>query len=114
MKFLIRNKFLLLWTIFFILCFVTEASADAGIFSKVRSKVIETLIDLRGIIYIIGGLGLIVFSFAAVFGKISFKHLATISFSLMLVSSISLFIRYFGGDDEIVAELGYGDFLHTN
>ena len=113
MKFLSKNKYLFLLVIFFVLCFVTDASAASEIFGKVRSVIVKALRDLKGIIFIVGGFGLIAFSFAAVFGKISFKHLATISFSLMLVSSISLFIQYFSGHDAIVGELGYGDFLHA-
>ncbi len=88
---------------------VVSDAAAANIFETVKDKVYTTLQDLRGIIYIIGGLGLICFTFAAIFGRISFKHLATISFSLFLVAAMGLFISHFTGDGTPSAKLEYKD-----
>ena len=88
-----------------------DALAASGIFETMRSKVATTLKDLRMIIYVVGGIGLITFTFAAIFGKISFKHLANICFSLFLVAMISPFVRFFTGDESALAELTYSNYL---
>lgn len=85
--------------------------AGKDIFGTMRCMVAYTLYDLRYIIYIVGGLGLIAFAYGAIFGKLSFKHLANICFSLFLVSMMSPFIRYFSGSDTAVPELTYKDYL---
>lgn len=86
----------------------------ADIFGQVRTKVATTLRDLRMIIYVVGGIGLITFTFAAIFGKISFKHLANICFSLFLVSMMSPFVKFFSGSETALAELTYNNYLSTS
>lgn len=88
-----------------------DALAASGIFETMRSKVATTLKGLQMIIYVVGGIGLITFTFAAIFGKISFKHLANICFSLFLVAMISPFVRFFTGDESALAELTYNNYL---
>lgn len=88
-----------------------DALAASGIFETMRSKVATTLRDLRMIIYVVGGIGLITFTFAAIFGKISFKHLANICFSLFLVAMIAPFVRFFTGDESALTELSYNNYL---
>ena len=82
-------------------------AADGNIFSTIAGKVNSTLLDLQKIIYIIGGFGLIAFAFAAIFGKISFRHLSYLSFSLFLVAAMGPFVRYFSGDDNAMPGLDY-------
>lgn len=89
-------------------------AAAADIFGQVRTKVATTLRDLRMIIYVVGGIGLITFTFAAIFGKISFKHLANICFSLFLVSMMSPFVKFFSGSETALAELTYNNYLSTS
>lgn len=78
-------------------------------FKLIACKAATTLEDLRIIVYVIAGFGLIAFAFAAIFGKISFKHLSQIAIGLFLVSMTAPFIEYFvgSGTDKLV----YGDYL---
>lgn len=105
--------FIAMLSVLFCVAFVTDASA-ANIFETVKEKVYNTLHDLRAIIYIIGGFGLVCFTFAAIFGRISFKHLATISFSLFLVAAMGLFISYFTEDGTAASKLEYRDNTSAN
>lgn len=66
-----------------------------GLFKTIACKITTSLYDIRKIVYIIGGLGLVAFTFAAIFNKISFKHLANIALSLFLLSMMTPFIEYF-------------------
>ena len=56
--------------------------------------------------------GLIAFTFAAIFNKISFKHLANIALSLFLLSMMTPFIEYF--TQAPGAKLTYGSFLQPD
>ena len=82
-----------------------------SIFAVMRCMIAYTLYDIRYIVYIVGALGLITFAYGAIFGKISFKHLANICFSLFLVSMLSPFVRYFSGDENALPELTYNLYL---
>lgn len=82
-------------------------AADTGIFSTIATKMRDTVMDLRKIVYILGGLGLIMFAVLAIFNKISFKHLMYLCFSLWLLSLMSPFIKYFSGRD--IEDLKFGD-----
>ena len=86
-----------------------QDEAKNGIFKMIACKVTTTLFDIRKIVYIIGGLGLVTFTFAAIFNKISFKHLANIALSLFLLSMMTPFIEYFTQAEG--GKLTYGDFL---
>ena len=90
----------------------TSFAAD-NIFATIVSKVNTTLLDLQKVVYIIGGLGMVAFAFAAVFGKISFRHLSYLSFSLFLVAMMGPFVRYFSGDDSAMTQLEYQDYCQV-
>jgi hypothetical protein len=76
-------------------CGVSSGGQKGNIFNILACKITTTLADVRKIVYIIGGFGLIAFTFAAIFNKISFKHLGTIALSLFLLSMMTPFIEYF-------------------
>lgn len=75
----------------------TACAADVGVFTTIANKIISTLQDLRKIVYIIAGFGLIMFAVLAIFNKISFKHLIYICVSLFLLANMFNFINYFSG-----------------
>lgn len=81
------------------------------IFETLRCMIANTLRDIRNIVYVVGGIGLITFTFAAIFGKISFKHLANICISLFLLSMMSPFVAFFSGSETALVELEYGLYL---
>ncbi len=81
-----------------------------GIFEIIACKAITTLADLRTILYIIAGFGLIAFAWSAIFNKISWKHFAQICIALFLLSMMGTFIGYFGYDSSYRA-LKFGQYL---
>ena len=54
------------------------AEAKDDIFKYIACKAMTTLADVRVIVYTLAGFGLIAFAFAAIFNKISWKHLANL------------------------------------
>ncbi len=89
-----------------------QSEAGQGIFKTIACKVTTTLFDIRKIVYILGGFGLIAFTFAAIFNKISFKHLGNIAISLFLLSMLTPFIEYFTQAEG--HKLEYGRFLQPD
>ncbi|MBR2299129.1 MAG: hypothetical protein IJ870_00965 [Alphaproteobacteria bacterium] len=67
------------------------------IFSILQKKLYSTLVDLRKIVYVIAGFGLVMFAVAAIFNKISYKHLGYIMIGLSLLSLMFPFLEYFSG-----------------
>lgn len=93
----------------------TACAADIGIFNTISNKIISTLRDLRKIVYIIAGFGLIMFAVLAIFNKISFKHLMYICVSLFLLANMFNFINYFSGSglNDNTSQQVWGDNLKT-
>ena len=77
---------------------LTGVCANAGnIFKQIACKVMMFLVDLRVLAYIISGFGMVMFAWAAIFNKISWKHFSQIAIGLFMLSMIGPFITYFGG-----------------
>jgi len=91
---------------------VWAAEGNAGnIFTIISQKMISTVRDLRSIVYVIAGFGLIMFSFLAIFNKISWKHLSYIMISLSLLAVMMPFINYFSGAN-LPDDVNYGNFIN--
>ena len=88
------------------------ACANAGnIFKQIACKVMIFLVDLRVLAYIISGFGMVMFAWAAIFNKISWKHFSQIAIGLFMLSMIGPFITYFTGYEDIEKNLEYGNYL---
>ena len=74
-------------------------AASGDIFTILQKKIYDTLVDLRKIVYVVAGFGLVVFAVAAIFNKISYKHLGYIMIGLSLLSLMFPFLEYFSGYD---------------
>ena len=93
-------KSLFLMTMFCLLIFSAQAfAADGEIFDTLQNKLYNTLVDLRQIVYVVSGFGLVVFAVAAIFNKISYKHLGYIMIGLSLLALMFPFLEYFSGED---------------
>lgn len=89
----------------------TEVFAAANIFDTIQAKMLSTAKDVRKIVYVVSGFGLVMFSVLAIFNKISFKHLGYIMISLSLLAMMTPFINYFSGAGLDESDFNYGDFI---
>ncbi len=106
------NLFLFVVTIvFFAACPQDVFAASGSVFEKVRDKAASSLKDIKLVVYILAGFGLIGFSFMAIFNKISWKWFANIAISLFLLSVMGLFIDDFTGTSKHSTLLDYGNYL---
>lgn len=87
--------------------------AAGDVFDIIQAKMVNTVRDVRKIVYVIAGFGLVMFSVLAIFNKISFKHLAYIMISLSLLALMTPFINYFGGELP-ENDLDYGTFINES
>ena len=71
------------------------SEVEGNIFLLIACKATTTLADVREIAYIISGFGMVALAYAAIMGKMSFKHLANIGIGLFLLSMMTPFIEYF-------------------
>ncbi|MBO4285492.1 MAG: TrbC/VirB2 family protein [Alphaproteobacteria bacterium] len=93
------------------------AADDKDLFTTIQGKLITTLQDLRQIVYVIAGFGLMMFAVLAVFNKISYKHLGYIMIGLSLLALMFPFIEYFSGDSDWDTkeqrDVVYGTFINA-
>ena len=97
--------------VFFAVCPQDAFAASGSVFEKVRDKAASSLKDIKLVVYILAGFGLIGFSFMAIFNKISWKWFANIAISLFLLSVMGLFIDDFTGTSKHSTMLDYGNYL---
>ena len=85
------------------------AEAKDNIFKYIACKAMTTLADIRVIVYTLAGFGLVAFAFAAIFNKISWKHLANLCIALFILSMMTPFISYFTYNDG--TQITFGNYL---
>ena len=84
----------------------TEGHADA--FGTVTKKGIELFQNVRTIIFVLGGFGLVGLAVGAIFGNVKWKWFASLAIGLVILAIASQIIEYFtnGGKTS-----GFGDTL---
>ena len=87
-----------------------DTCQEGTVFAKLSCKAAITLQNLKPLMFAIAGFGIIAFSFAAIFGKIQWKHLGSIIFGLFLVAMVGPFITYIVGDN-VPEALKFGTYL---
>jgi len=98
-------------------CTQNDAKSNANIFNILQNKIYNTLVDLRTIVYVIAGFGLVMFAVAAIFNKISYKHLGYIMVGLCLLALMFPFLEYFSGyslEDAQQRKLTFQNFLDAS
>ena len=98
------KKYLPLIVLFLVFTPICDAFADGDIFDKLAMKAGFVGSGLRKSGFIIAGLGMIMFTFMAIFNKLQWKHLAYIMFSTALLTAMLGFISYFKAGGSTVAE----------
>ena len=81
------------------------------IFDYLACRITGVVYELRIIVYILAGFGMIAFAYGAIIGKISWKQLSNIAIGLFILSMTTSFIEYVTGARSGDASLKYGHFL---
>lgn len=103
MNFLKKN----IWTICLILAFVlisgTAMAAGTGegqnsLMDIAKSKAGTTFQNVKSIVFIVGGFGLVVLAFGAIFGKIKWSAFASLAVGLAILAAAGAIVKYATGD----------------
>ena len=98
MRFIKKNFWTMLAMIFVItLSFAGDAFAQTTFFSDTRNKLINLFLNVKTVVFIIGGFGLVAVAFAAIFGKINWKWFAGLAAGLAILAAAGMAIQYVVG-----------------
>ena len=100
MRFIKKNFWTMLATIFVItLSFVGDAAAQAQgeFFETTQEKLIQLFNNVKLVVFILGGFGLVAVAFAAIFGKINWKWFAGLAAGLAILAAAGMAIQYVVG-----------------
>ena len=90
--------------------FAQEVTAGGGggaggggsdVFGSVTEKAQEIFDNLKTLVFVLGGFGLIGFSVGAIFGKVQWKWFATLSFGLFVISVADQVVTYITADSDV-------------
>ncbi|MCK5295783.1 MAG: TrbC/VirB2 family protein [Alphaproteobacteria bacterium] len=100
------NKFALIGLSAAILIASVEPSfaADSSVFGTVKAKGIELFKDVRDVIFILGGFGLVGLALGAIFGRVNWKWFGGLAFGLVILAVASAAIGYLTGDTATTAD----------
>ncbi len=90
------NRYLKIFLMFAVVALVftaTDASAQ-NVFSQILSKLLNTFKNVRSVIFVVGGFGLVGLGFAAIFGKIKWPWLAALACGLAVVALAGAMVDY--------------------
>lgn len=105
------NSFLFMVLLALVLTPLSAYAAD-NVLTKVAGKSLSVLQGARGVVYVLGGFGLVMFAFMAIFGKTNWKHFSYIGIGLFLVASMGMFVDYFtGSKGQKTYSLQFGDHI---
>ena len=89
----------------------TGAYAEGtGVFGDVQTRLLDAFQNVRNVIFIVGGFGLIGLGFAAIFGKVKWPWLAALACGLAIVALAGALVEYVtDGDSDKggVADVNY-------
>lgn len=96
--------------------FAAAATGGEDIFNLVLQRMTTTFQNVRSVIFVVGGFGLVGLAFAAIFGKVKWSWLAALAVGLAIVAAAGAVVDYVTRDESANAyDIGeFGDTLYGN
>ncbi len=93
------NKYLKIFMMVAVIAVVFSATSafaqsDDNVFTTVLSKLMTTFKNVRNVIFVVGGFGLVGLGFAAIFGKVKWPWLAALACGLAIVALAGAMVDY--------------------
>lgn len=94
--------------------FAAAATGGENIFNLVLQRMTTTFQNVRSVIFVVGGFGLVGLAFAAIFGKVKWSWLAALAVGLAIVAAAGAVVDYVTRDESQNAyDIGdFGDTLY--
>ena len=111
MNFLKKN----IWTICLILAFVLisgtamAAEGQNSLMGIAKTKAGTTFQNVKSIVFIVGGFGLVVLAFGAIFGKIKWSAFASLAVGLAILAAAGAIVKYATGDSNAAKDEYFKD-----
>ena len=89
------------------------ASSQSSLMGIAQAKAFTTFNNVKSIIFIVGGFGLVLLAFGAIFGKIKWSAFASLAVGLAILAAAGAIVRYATGDTSLNStdggSSGFGD-----
>ena len=84
---------------FVVLVFSADAQAADSVFKIVVKKGVALFREIRTIVFVLGGFGLVGLAVASIFGRPMWKWFAFLAMGLVVIAVAGAIVTYFAGDD---------------
>lgn len=106
MQFLKKNMFTIgCLAVMCLLVMMGDASAQTGssqtVMDIAKTKTVNVFGNVRTIIFMIGGFGLVAVAFAAIFGKVNWKWFAGLAVGLAILAAANAIVHYATGEESV-------------
>ena len=107
MNFFKKNIFTILSLALFVMLSTTDAAfAQQDLMGTAETKAIAVFQAVKSIVFIVGGFGLVVLAFMAIFGKLDWKKFSMLAVGLAILAAAGAIVDYATG---VSGEKGLGD-----
>ncbi len=90
-----------------------SGGSQSSLMGTAKAKAFTTFNNVKSIIFIVGGFGLVLLAFGAIFGKINWAKFAALAVGLAILAAAGAIVRYATGDTNLSATStgsgGFGD-----
>lgn len=101
MRFIKNNICTILCLALFIVLATTDASyAATDLVNTAKNKTVAVFKAVKSIIFIVGGFGLVVLAFMAIFGKLDWKKFSMLAVGLAILAAAGAIVDYATGASE--------------
>lgn len=101
MRFIKKNICTILCLALFVVLGTTDAAfAQVDLVDTAQGKAVAVFKAVKSIIFIVGGFGLVVLAFMAIFGKLDWKKFSMLAVGLAILAAAGSIVDYATGDSE--------------
>ena len=118
MRFIKKNICTILCLALFVVLGTTGGAfaAEADLIGVAESKTLAVFKAVKSIIFIVGGFGLVVLAFMAIFGKLDWKKFSMLAIGLAILAAAGAIVEYATGIDSgsLSGDSGMGDTFNSS
>ena len=85
-----------------------ESATSSTLMEIAQKKAANTFQNVKSIIFIVGGFGLVLLAFGAIFGKIKWSAFASLAVGLAILAAAGAIVEYATGASGFQANAGHG------